>query len=262
MNTTKPKSWANYLHTQTTISQIKHETSVVISNLSVTSLGPIHSNHFLALQSPTEHESPPPHDMDTITPLGQTSTPELRFSPYTPGRKSKGPSNPTVTTSPLASMPLPPTPVKGYSLATTKGVPKEYNSAAKIIGLLEDFAAEHSVLADVSAWLEEAWKRKVNTSVVRFTDDRPLAQNPIQLWLPKTEMQWSRKGLGGGLKFNGINCPEVFQKTFGLASCVSAELFLVRWKRGANRWLHGFSVLQLNKPALFSMIRAWPFTPR
>jgi hypothetical protein len=112
--------------------------------------------------------------LDAITtPPGQTSTPELRFAPYTPGRKAKGSLTPAIGTSPLASTSLPPTPVKGYSLATTKGVPKEYNSAAKIIGLLEDFAVEHSVLADVSAWLEEAWKRKVNTPVLRFPDDRP-----------------------------------------------------------------------------------------
>ena len=83
--------------------------------------------------------------------------------------------------SPLASTSLPPMPVKGYSLATTKGVQKEYNSAAKIIKLLEDFADEHSVIADVSAWLEEAWKRKVSTSVLRFTDDRLSGQNPIRL---------------------------------------------------------------------------------
>jgi hypothetical protein len=115
---------------------------------------------------------------DPFTPPGQTSTPELRFSPY---RKGKGSLTSAIGTSPLASTSLPPTPVKGYSLATTKAVPKEYNSAAKIIGLLEDFAADHSVLADVSGWLEEAWKRKVNTSVLRFTDDRPSGQNPIQL---------------------------------------------------------------------------------
>jgi hypothetical protein len=88
---------------------------------------------------------------------------------------------PAIGTSPLASTSLPPMPVKGYSLAITKGVPKEYNSAAKIIALLEDFAGEHSVLADVSAWLEEAWKRKVNMSVLRYTDDRPSGQNLIQL---------------------------------------------------------------------------------
>ena len=120
-----------------------------------------------ALQSPTL-------DRPTWTkPPEQTSIPELRFPPYAPGRKGKGPLTPAVGMSPLASTSLPPTPVKGDSLATTKGVPKEFNSAAKIIGLLEDFAGEHSILADVSAWLEEAYKRKVNTSILRYTDDRP-----------------------------------------------------------------------------------------
>jgi hypothetical protein len=114
-----------------------------------------------------------PDDMDAtplvaITPPGQTSTPELRFSPYSPGRKGKGSWTPAIGTSALAATSFPPTPVKGYSLATTKGVSKEYNSAAKIIGLLEDFAVDHSILSDVSAWLEEAWKRKVNTSVLLF----------------------------------------------------------------------------------------------
>ena len=115
------------------------------------------------------------------TPPGQTSTPDLRFSPYSPGRKGKGSLTPAIGTSPGAGKSAAPTPVKGYSLATTKGVPKEYNSTAKIIGLLEDSALEHSILADVSAWLEEAWKRKVNTSVLRFIDDRLSAQNPTQL---------------------------------------------------------------------------------
>lgn len=95
--------------------------------------------------------------LDAIAPLGPTSTPEPRYSPYSQG---KGSLTPAIGTSALAS-------IKGYSLATTKGVPKEYNSAVKIIGLLEDFAHEHSVLADVSAWLEVARKRRVKH--VRFS---------------------------------------------------------------------------------------------
>ena len=96
-------------------------------------------------------------------------------------RKGKRPSTPAIRISPPASTSFPSTLVKGYSFATAETVAKEYNSAAKIIGLLEDFAMEHSVLEDISAWLEEAWKKKVNISVVLFTDERSLRQNPIQL---------------------------------------------------------------------------------
>ena len=120
-------------------------------------------------------------EADSFTPPRQTPAPDQGFSPYTPGMKSKGSLTPATGASPLASTSLPSTPVKGYSLATIIGVTKEYDAAAKIIGLLEEFAEEHSVLADVSAWLEEAWKRKVDTSVLRYTNNRLWGQSPF--WL-------------------------------------------------------------------------------
>jgi hypothetical protein len=98
------------------------------------------------------------------------------FPPILQERKAKGRRLP-LSDRHLSQARLPPTPVKGNALTITKGVPKEYNSAAKIISLLEDFAVEHSVLTDVSDWLEEAWKRKVNTSILGYTDDRPSARS-------------------------------------------------------------------------------------
>jgi hypothetical protein len=93
--------------------------------------------------------------------------------------------------------------VKRSSLTTTKGVPKESNSAAKIIGLLEDFAGEHSVfLAYTSAKSREdrnpiIYIAKDYMELLRKTMTYKISRDKSMLQVTCIGVFW-RQILGGG----------------------------------------------------------------
>ena len=107
-----------------------------------------------------------------------TSTPP-RYSPYSPGRPGRAPLFPAIGSSALRgisqpSQPL--TPVKGLTADELRGMPKEWNSAAKIAQLVEDalnaFTKENVPSGQVLDWLKETFKSEVNTSILfRFAYD-------------------------------------------------------------------------------------------
>ena len=107
-----------------------------------------------------------------------TSTPP-RYSPYSPGPPGRAPLFPAIGSSPLRGISQPsqpPTPVKGLTADELKGMPKEWNSAAKIAQLVEDalnaFTKENVPSGEVLDWLKETFKSAVNTSILlRFAYD-------------------------------------------------------------------------------------------
>jgi hypothetical protein len=103
----------------------------------------------------------------------QVTSKRHRYSPYSPARPGRVPPPPAIGSSPLRGVSQtsqPPTPVKGLTAEELKGIPKEWNSAAKIAQLVEDaltaFTKETIPPAEVLDWLKESFKSAVNTSIL------------------------------------------------------------------------------------------------
>jgi hypothetical protein len=119
---------------------------------------------------------PPADGSDPEEPIPATqvtSTPP-RYSPYSPGRPGRAPLIPAIGRSPLRGISQPsqpPIPVKGLTADELRGMPKEWNSAAKITQLVEAgvnaFKNKENVLSgEVLDWLKETFKSAVNTSIL------------------------------------------------------------------------------------------------
>jgi len=95
-----------------------------------------------------------------------TSTPS-RYSPYSPGRPGLLPAMGSSPLSGISQHSQPPTPVKGLTAEELKGMPKEWNSAAKLVeDALNAFTKENVPSGEVLDWLKETFKSAVNTSVL------------------------------------------------------------------------------------------------
>jgi len=118
-------------------------------------------------------------DPEEPIPAAQVTSTPPRYSPYSPELPGRAPLFPAIGSSPLRGISQPsqpPTPVKGLTADELKGMPKEWNSAAKIAQLVEDalnaFTKENVPSGEVLDWLKETFKSAVNTSILlRFAYD-------------------------------------------------------------------------------------------
>ena len=105
------------------------------------------------------------------TPVAQVTSTLPRYAPYSPGRPGRA-TLLAIGSSPLRGISKPsqpPTPVKGLTADELKGIPKEWNSAAKIVQLLEDASNENLPSDEILDWLKERFKSTVKTSIlIRF----------------------------------------------------------------------------------------------
>jgi hypothetical protein len=131
----------------------------------------------MPLADGSDPEEPIPAAQVTSTPP-RYSPP--RFQPYSPARPGRAPLIPAIGSSPVRGISQPsqpPTPVKGLNADELRGMPKEWNSAAKITQLVEAgvnaFKDKENVLSgEVLDWLKETFKSAVNTSILlRFAYD-------------------------------------------------------------------------------------------
>ena len=116
-------------------------------------------------------------DPEEPIPAAQVTSTPPRYSPYSPGRPGHAPLFPAIGSSPLRGISQPsqpPTPVKGLTAdelkGMPKGMPKEWNSTAKIAQLVEDalnaFTKENVPSGEALDWLKETFKSAVNTSIL------------------------------------------------------------------------------------------------
>ena len=114
-------------------------------------------------------------DPEEPIPAAQVTSTPPRYSPYSPGRPGRAPLFPAIGSSPLRGISQPsqpPTPVKGLTADELRGIPKEWNSAAKIAQLVEDALKQNVSSGEVVDWLKETFKSAVNTSILlRFAYD-------------------------------------------------------------------------------------------
>jgi hypothetical protein len=110
-------------------------------------------------------------DPEEHIPAAQVTSTPPRYSPYSPGRPGRAPS-PRSEAPPdtrFHNLHNHPTPANGLTADELKGMPKEWNSAAKIAHLVEDalnaFTKENVPSGEVLDWLKETFKSTVNTSI-------------------------------------------------------------------------------------------------